>query len=374
MDFQVSDETAMLLDVARAAAKELSVGYQARDRGESPVDEVFEILGRAHLLGLNAPVEASGQGTETLPTGMVCEIVGAADWAAGGLVGGSSTWLKLIHTYGDPRLHGWLPELAAGRRRLAFSVTEQQSGSDMRHIRTRARLDGDSWVITGEKTSTSWPSADAALVLARDENEEDALFLVPLDSPGITVSELLDLGNRAIGRSIVSYTDVRVPDYHRLGEVGQGVRRLMANFSIQKVYLGLMAIGSAEAAVNDAIEWAKQRVTFGQPLSHRQGITFPITRALADIEMARLLCYKALWKCDNAQSYWREAAMVKAFVPRRMVEIIHDAMLVLGHGGYSSEHVIGLRLRDVIATEFAEGPENVQMNLISRDVFGERPS
>ncbi len=373
MDFQISEEAHSLLDVARDAAKELAAGYQDRDRGTRSVDEVFQILGRANLLGLNAPEAAHGQGVDTLTTGMVCEIIAAADWTAGGLVAGSSTWLKLIHQFGDQRLHGWLPELASGRKRLAFSVTEEQSGSDMREIRTRAVRDGDQWVINGQKNSTSWPSADAAFVLARD-GDEDCLFLVPLDAPGVHISPLEDLGNRAIGRSIVAYDDVRVPSYHRLGEVGQGVRKLMANFSIQKVYLGLMAIGAAQASVDDAVQWAKQRVTFGQPLSRRQGITFPITRALADIEMARLLCHKALWLCDRGEKYWREAAMVKAFVPRRMVEIIHDAMIVLGHGGYSSEHVIGLRLRDVIACEFAEGPENIQMNLIGRDVFGERAS
>lgn len=370
MDFALDPESAALLSIAQSVARDLAPGYQDRDRGVSSVDDVFKHLGDAHLLGLTAPEAASGQGATALAAGLVCEALAPADWTAAGVVAGSSTWMKLIHHYGDPRLHTWLPELASGRRRMAFSITEEQSGSDMRTIKTRARRDGDDWLISGEKNSTSWPSADAAFVLARDEEGDDALFVVELNAPGIAISELQDLGNRAVGRSIVAYDDVRVPSFNRLGEAGHGVRRLMANFSIQKVYLGLMAVGAADASVAEAIAWAKDRVTFGQPLASRQGIAFPITRALADIEMARLLCLKALTLCDQGKPFWREAAMVKAFVPRRMVEIIHDAMLVLGHSGYSSEHPMGLRLRDVIACEFAEGPENIQMNLIARDVFG----
>ena len=373
MDFDLSEETKAVLDVARWVGARLADGYQARDRGDSSADDVIKALAEASLLGLSAPAEAQGQGSDFLTNGMVCETLAHYDWTAASLASGTPTWLRLIHDHGSPEVQDWLPDLAGGLRRLAFSITEEQSGSDTTNIRTTATRDGAEWVIRGEKNSTSWPTADAVVLLAKMEGEGSGVFLVPMSSPGITVSLLDDLGNRPVGRSIITYDNVRIPASYQLGEPGTGLRAIMANFTTQKVFVGLMAIGAAQACIDEAVDWAKNRVTFGAPLSTRQGVAYPLVEGIAKLEMARQLCYKALWLADQGLPHRQEAAMVKAMVPRLAVGLCHDAMIVVGHTAYSKEHVMQLRLRDAISAELAEGPENIQKNLIAREVFGVRP-
>lgn len=373
VDFALLAEETMLVEVATRVGRELAPGYPARDRGEEGVDPVFDRLAEARLLGLSAPVEAHGQGASTLANGLVCETLARSDWTAAALVAGSPTWLKLIHHHADERLHDWLPLLAGGKRRLAFSVTEQQSGSDTSNIRTTAELVGGEWVLNGEKNSTSWPSADAAIVLAKVPGRGPGLFFTPLAAPGVSISLLEDVGNRAVGRSIVSYDQVRIPDYHAIGTPGEGLRAIMSMFTIQKVLLSLMCVGIAEAALSDAVDWARDRETFGAPLATRQAIAHPLVTGLAELEMGRLLCLKALWLHDQGAPFRKEASMVKALIPRRAVELCHESMLVLGHSSYSAEHRAQLRLRDVISAEFAEGGEHIQKNLLAREVLGSLP-
>jgi cyclohexanecarboxyl-CoA dehydrogenase len=195
-----------------------------------------------------------------------------------------------------------------------------------------------------------------------------------LTAPGVTISELDDMGNRGLGRAIVTYQDVRVPAWHQIGSAGAGLRNVMERFTYQKVVSGLQCIGAATASLHDAMAWAQDRITWGKPLSARQGIAFPLVTGAAEIEMARLFCYKALWQFDEGLSWRREAAMAKALIPRKMMEICHEALLVLGHTGYSHEHPVQLRLRDVMAAELAEGPEHIQKILLTRDLLGAIPS
>ena len=140
-----------------------------------------------------------------------------------------------------------------------------------------------------------------------------------------------------------------------------------------KVTLAMSAVGTARAAFDDAVAWAKERETFGRPIAARQGVAFPLARHAIDIEAARLLCWRALDLADRGQPFRAEAAQVKAWVPKRMVDVCHTALLTIGHVAYSTEHPAQLRLRDVIGVEMGEGTEATQLIILCREIFGMTP-
>ncbi|MCA1842567.1 MAG: acyl-CoA dehydrogenase, partial [Actinobacteria bacterium] len=200
------------------------------------------------------------------------------------------------------------------------------------------------------------------------------LFVVPLDAPGVTVAPFDDMGSRPLGRAIVTFDDVEVPADAMLGTPGAGLKLALGSLAASKVLVCCVCLGVAEAALAEAVEWAKDRVTFGAPLATRQGIAFPAADLATQLEAARLLAHKALWKADRGEDFRREAAMAKAWIPRLASTVCHEAILTIGHVAYSREHPAQLRLRDVLATELGEGPANTQRMIVARDMFGVTPS
>jgi cyclohexanecarboxyl-CoA dehydrogenase len=371
--FDVPQEYEAVLQVARKVAARLAPDYVQNDlRGEFRAD-VLATLGEAGLLGLNTPEDAGGEGAGELLTGMVCEELASADFLSGVLVIQSGTACKLLHHFGDPEVAAeWLPRILAGRTTIALALTEPQSGSDLAEITTRARMDGSDWVISGEKSCVSLSGSEGIIVLARTP-DGPSLFLVPAGSGGHTISKVDYLGGRASGRGIMIFDDVRVPARLRIGEPNAGIRLILRSLSSSRLLACLVAIGAASAAVDDAVTWAKERRTFGAPLATRQGVAFPLVDAWTDIELARLMCHKGLWKADRGLDFRREAAMAKSWIPSRMVAACHEALLIFGHVGYSREHPGQVRLRDVIGTEIGEGSANVQRILLARELLGVTP-
>jgi cyclohexanecarboxyl-CoA dehydrogenase len=218
----------------------------------------------------------------------------------------------------------------------------------------------------------SFAESQVAFVLARAP-EGPCLFVVPLDSRGVTVAPFEDMGSTPLGRAIVTFDDVEVPDDHRLGEPGAGVRQALGALGGSKVLVCCVCIGVARASIDDAVDWAKQRVTFGAPLASRQGIAFPLVDLATQLEAGRLLAHKALWKADHGEDFRQEAAMAKAWIPRLAVEACHEAVLTIGHVAYSREHPAQVRFRDVLGTELGEGPANTQRIVAARAMFGNTP-
>ena len=371
--FEVPPDYEAVLDVARRVAAKLAPNYVRNDlRGEFPAD-VLATLGEAGLLGLNTPEEAGGEGAGELLTGMVCEELASADFLSGVLVIQSGTACKLLHSFGDPAVAAeWLPRILAGRTTIALGLTEPQSGSDLAEITTRARMDGGDWVISGQKACVSLSGSDGIIVLAAT-SDGPGLFLVPRGSAGHTISRVDYMGGRASGRGIMIFDDVRVPARFRIGEPSAGIRLILRSRSSSRLLACLVAVGAARTAVGDAVTWAKERETFGAPLATRQGVAFPLVDAWTDIELARLMCHKGLWKADRSLDFRQEAAMAKSWIPARMVAACHEALIIFGHLGYSREHPSQLRLRDVIGTEIGEGATNIQRILLARQLLGVTP-
>src|SRR5207253_9847074 len=205
----------------------------------------------------------------------------------------------------------WLPRVTTGDTTFGLALTEPGTGSDISALAATARpLPDGGFAIRGEKSSMSFSESQMAFVLARTEGGP-ALFVVPLDAPGVTVAPFDDMGSRPLGRAVVTFDDVVVPADAMLGTPGAGVKFALGSLASSKVLVCCVCLGVAEAALAEAVAWAQERVTFGAPLATRRGITFPVADLATQLEAARLLAQKALWKADRGDDFRREAAMAK---------------------------------------------------------------
>lgn len=375
MDFDPLPEHRDVMAVAQRVADRLAPGYIERERAGTYAWKPLAILGEAGLLGLNVPEAAGGQGAGELLAGMVCEILATADYALPLLVMEAGSAAKIIHRFGSPQLcQRWLPDLLAGQVTVGLAFTETEAGSDIAAATaTRARRADDGWVIDGEKCSMTFVGSQLAIVLAGTP-EGPALFGVPTDSPGVTVSPFEDMGASQIGRAVVTFDSVQVPDHALIGSAGKGVGAALSVLHVAKIHVAAVTLGLASASLDDALAWVKDRKTYGATLATRQGVIFPIADMYTELEAARLLIRKALWLADNDRPYQKEAAMVKTWVPALATRICHESLLILGHIGYSREHPAQARLRDVIGAELGEGAANVQRLITARCLTGVNPS
>jgi cyclohexanecarboxyl-CoA dehydrogenase len=374
VDFTLLPEHEALVAVARRVAGELAPGYVERDRAGAFPWETLKLLADSGLLGVPVPAEAGGQGAGELAAGLVCEELGKADYTTALMVIQAGTAGKMLWRLGSERVkEQWLPRVTTGDTTFGLALTEPGTGSDISALAATAKPAGDGFSIRGEKSSMSFSESQMAFVLARTE-DGPALFVVPLDARGVTVAPFDDMGSRPLGRAVVTFDDVTVPADAMLGTPGAGVKFALGSLASSKVLVGCVCLGVAGAALAEAVAWAKERVTFGAPLATRQGIAFPAADLATQLEAARLLAHKALWKADRGDDFRREAAMAKAWIPRLASTVCHEAILTIGHVAYSREHPAQLRLRDVLATELGEGPANTQRMIVARDLFGVTPS
>jgi len=378
VDFALLPEHEELAGVARRVAAELAPGYVERDRAGAFPWETLKLLADSGLLAVHVPAEAGGQGAGELAAGLVCEELGKADYTTALMVIQAGTAGKMLWRLGSERVKAqWLPRVTTGDTTFGLALTEPGTGSDISALAATAKpvasASGDGFAIRGEKSSMSFSDSQVAFVLAKTE-AGPALFVVPLDAPGVTVAPFDDMGSRPLGRAVVTFDDVVVPADAMLGTPGAGVRTALGSLASSKVLVCCVCLGVAEAARAEAVAWAKERVTFGAPLATRQGIAFPAADLATQLEAARLLAQKALWKADRGDDFRREAAMAKAWIPRLASTVCHEAILTIGHVAYSREHPAQLRLRDVLATELGEGPANTQRMIVARDLFGVTPS
>jgi cyclohexanecarboxyl-CoA dehydrogenase len=371
--FSLSPELEQLRTVARQVGADLAADYVARDLADEFAPEMLKRLAEASLLGIDVPEEAGGQGAGSLAAGVVCEEVAYGDFSAAAYVSQSGLVGKLLVKHADPAVAAeWLPALMSGQTTAALGMTEPGMGSDLRGVRMRAERSGGDWVLSGEKSSVSLPASGILIILARAEDGL-GLFAVSGNSAGISGQRIPDLGFHAQGRGVKIFDRVRIPASHRIGGAGVGLSQIMAALATSKVTLSLGAVGTARAALDEAVTWAKQRETFGQPIATRQGVAFPLAQHAIDIDAARMLCWRALDLADRGLPFRYEAAQAKAWVPKRMVDVCRTALLTVGHVGYSSEHPAQLRLRDTLGVEMGEGTEATQLILVCRELLGVTP-
>ena len=377
MDFAFSSEQDELIRTLRGfARKELQPRSAHWDKsGEFPW-EAYRQMGELGLLGLRIPAAHGGQDGDYLTFGIAMEEIARGDFACTyGLQLAGLAGEILGRSGGDEVKTRWLPPTARGEAVVALALTEPGVGSDAANLACRAERDGESYVITGEKSGISLGMiAQAAIVFARTDPGGRArgvtAFLVPLDLPGVSRSPLRDMGTRAIGRAVLAFDRVRVPASHRLGEEGTGFYQVMQGFDYNRVGIALACLGVAQVSLEETMAYVKERTAFGRALATFEGVSFPIAEAATHVDACRWLCYRALWLADHGQRHTKESAMTKWWAPRLAVDTIHQCLLFHGHYGYTDELPFEQRMRDVIGLEIGDGAAEVMKMVVARELMG----
>ncbi len=282
------------------------------------------------------------------------------------------------HFLGDapPELmQRWLPGLMSGDQVIGLCLTEPGAGSDMAAMRATGRADGDHFVLNGVKNSVSYLNADVFYVFVRTDPDSRgwrgiSAFLVPRDTPGLSMRAWEDLGCRAVPRGELELRDVRVPADWMVGPPGQAFVRISFFFDINRAVIGLKCIGAAMQSIEETIAHTKERRVFGASLASNQAVSFGIAEDVTKLELARLQCYRVLWMRQNGVPCQDAGAMVKWYAPKVAAEAVARCLRFHGHMGYSTELPHQQRLRDILGWQIGDGSEEVMKLLIARARFG----
>ncbi|MEE8433464.1 MAG: cyclohexanecarboxyl-CoA dehydrogenase [bacterium] len=377
MDFHLTPDQERIRDAARTfAERRLAPDYQKREKEDTIDRGLLREMGELGLIAPVVPEEFGGVGLDCVTMGLVVEEIARGDFnisyvqLLGALNG------QILTRHASPELADeWLPKICRGEVLTALALTEPTVGSDAAHLQLRARRDGDDFIFNGEKTSISFAhQADAAITFARTGEGDGAhgisAFMVPLDLPGIHRTRFDDVGTLVVGRGSIFFEDVRVPAAYRLGDEGRGFTQVMQGFDFSRALIGLECVGAAAASLEETWAFVTERKAFGSPIASYEGVTFPLAEGETMLEAARLLCYKTLWLKDNNLPHTAEAAMAKWFCPKTAFDIIHNCLLLHGHGGYGKETPHQQRLRDVMGLEIGDGTAQIMKLIIARERVG----
>jgi len=362
--------------VERFAAERIAPGFTERDQTRVLDPALMAEMGQLGLIAPELPEAVGGQGASRVAAGVITEAIAAADLSMSYINLLASLNGQILLDHGDPVVvTPWLQRLTAGEALLALALTEPRGGSDAANLALRATLDGDHYVLDGEKTSISAADqAHAAVVFGRTGGPGArgvTAFLVPLDLAGITTSRFDCHGQRAIGRGSIFFDNVRVPLDHRLAGEGQGFVSVMQGFDFSRALIGLQVLAVARVALKETWQYVTEREAFGQPLSAYQGVSHRLAEFDTQIEAARLLCYQALWAKDRGLPHTAEAAMCKWWCPKLAYDTVHECLLMFGHAGYD-RGVMEQRLRDVLGFQIGDGTAQIMKTIIARTRVGRR--
>jgi cyclohexanecarboxyl-CoA dehydrogenase len=376
LDFSFTEEQETFRKAVRDfARKEIAPRVKEQIEAKQFPREMVKAMAKMGLTGMAIPKEYGGTPRDWVTMGLAMEELAKVSQPAASIPFFSESGALMIQL-GPPELQKeWLPLIASGEKVICMGVTEPEAGSDVAGIKTRAVRDGDHYVINGIKTSAAYGTqGDAAFVLANTGAEGDTkgfcALLVPFDLPGVTRERIWDMAWEPLGRGRIKMENVRVPVGYRLAKEGEGFLRTMHMMDGARAHASLMAMGLAQAALDDALKFAKERIAFGGPIARFEAVSFRLAEAATAIELGRWLCYRTLWLRDHNLPHSKESAMCKYWCPKTAVEIIHDALLIHGNVGFSKDYPVEQRFRDAVGLEIGDGTANIMKLIIARQILG----
>jgi short-chain 2-methylacyl-CoA dehydrogenase len=394
MTFELSAEHQELRALVRDFARqEIAPNVAKWDLAHHFPLEVVHGMGELGLFGLVVPEQYGGTarpdhgepggnrepGSDFTSLCVAIEELGRVDQSIGiTLSAGVGLGINPILRFGtEQQKLTWLPELVAGRTLAAFGLTEPEAGSDAGATRTRARLDGEgegaNWVLDGAKsfiTNSGTAITSVITVTARTGPDEISALLVPAGTPGLTVDPPYEkLGWRISDTHGLSFAGCRVPAANLLGERGNGYKQFLATLDDGRIAISALALGLAEACLEECRRYALERHTFGAPIGSRQAVAFAISDVAVSVEAARLLTYKAAWLRDTGRSraeVKQAASIAKLYSSEAAVAATRTATQVFGGNGFMEEFAVARYYRDAKILEIGEGTSEVQRILIAR--------
>ncbi len=376
----LTPEQEMIRDSLRDFAQERLAPFAGEwDRQHTFPAEALRELGALGALGMVVPEQWGGAGMDYLSLVLVLEEIAAGDGATSTIVSvQNSLACGITMKYGsDEQKETWLKPLARGEMLGCFCLTEPHTGSDAAAITTRADRDGDHFVLNGVKQFiTTGKYAQVAIVFAVTDKSAGkkgiSCFLVPTSTPGYIVARLEEkMGQHASDTAQILFEDCRIPASCLLGKEGDGYRIALSNLEAGRIGIAAQSVGMARAAFEAAVQYAKERQTFGQPIIEHQAVSFRLADMATQIDAARLMVWRAATYKDAGKACLKEASMAKMFASEMAEKVCSDAIQILGGYGYVSDFPVERIYRDVRVCQIYEGANDIQRLVIGRAVASE---
>jgi butyryl-CoA dehydrogenase len=376
--FYLTDDQRMIRDLARKIARERIAPHAAHyDETESYPEESMRAILESGLFGIWVPEAYGGSAMGCLALSLVTEEIAAAcaatatqylDQPLGGL--------PILLAGTDEQKKKYLPRLATGELLSAYSLSEPGAGSDAAGLRTTAVRRGDHYILNGSKQwCTNGDHADVLTVFATVDPSRRAkgvtAFLVEKGTPGFTVGKKeKKLGIRASPTVALHFTDCAVPVEQRLGAEGEGFKIAMKTLDITRPATGSMAVGIAQAALDAAVGYARERHQFGQPIAAFQGIQFMLADMAMAVHGARLMVHHSARQVDaGITDNTLEASMAKCFAADAAMKVTIDAVQIFGGYGYTREYPVERYMRDAKIMQIYEGTNQIQRVIVAKELY-----
>jgi acyl-CoA dehydrogenase len=381
ISFELTPEQRALREAAHEFA-EREIRPKAAEYDEHSTHPA-DVIAKAHDLGLmnpHLPEELGGLGLSLFEGVLIGEELA---WGCSGIavsiVVNTLGAAPILIAGSEEQRRTWLVPLLDEPILCSFALTEPNAGSDVSGIQTTAVRHGDEYVLNGSKMFISnaghaaWSVVFASTDRSRGRHGLSA-FIVPMDADGVVVEKHLDkMGQRSTDTSAIAFQDVTVPVANRVGQEGDGFRIAMKTLDFTRAGTAAGAIGVARAAYEYAVEYARERVQFGQPIAMNQGVSFLVADMAAEIEAARLLAWQAAWLLDQGRRATLQSSFAKRFAADTAMKVTTDAVQVLGGYGYMKEYPVEKLMRDAKLFQIYEGTSQIQRLVIAREIFLPRP-
>ncbi len=382
MDFALSDEHKMVQDMARKFAdNELKPIAADVDKNHRHSDDVLRKMGENGFMGVAIPSEYGGAGMDYVAYALILTEISRGCASHGVIMSvNNSLYGFPVYNFGteDQRKKFSTP-VASGEACGCYGLTEANAGSDPAGMKTTAVLDGNSWIINGEKKFiTNGNIAKYAVIAAVTDKTKGykgiTQFVIDLEATeGFSVGKVEEkLGIRGSGTSELVFQDARIPKDAILGDPGSGFRQMLTTLDSGRIGIASQALGIAKAALEESVVYSKERVQFGKPISSFQATQFKLADMATRIDASELLILKAAWLESNHLPFEKEAAMAKMFASDTAMDASIEAVQILGGYGYSSEYPVERLMRDAKITQIYEGTNEIMRVVVSRAVLGMR--
>jgi cyclohexanecarboxyl-CoA dehydrogenase len=351
MEFEFTEEHSFFREsIRRLAQNEVLPRAKEPGRRDKIHLDLWRKICDSGLLEIAAPHRHSEQVGDWTMLGIAAEEIAKGDVSLASMLVPNVSLCILLQNASQELQKKWLPPLIRGENLGCVAITEPESGTDVAAMKMTATRAGDQYLLTGEKRSVSCGLiAHLAALLAKMEPDDGissvSCFLLPLDSPKIIKSMIPDMGLKPIARASIVVDREPIPKEYLIGEEGEGLQLIAARYDVTRLLVALISIGAAVAVVEKTISYVKERFAFGKPLGQFEGVSFKLAEAATLLEASRALCYRALWMRDQGFKHTKESTMCKWWSTKIAVDVIHEALLLHGHFGYSTEALIERQLK-----------------------------
>jgi len=378
MNFELSEEHKMIRDAARDFAQaELLPGVIDRDETQTFPHEQIKKMGELGFLGMMVSPEYGGGGMDTISYVLAMEEISKVDASASVVMSVNNSLVCWgIEKFGnEAQKQKYLTKLATGEMIGAFCLSEPEAGSDATSQSTTAIDKGDHYLVNGTKNwITNGNNASVYIVIAQTDVEKGHrginALIIEKGAEGFVVGPKENkMGIRGSDTHSLMFTDVKVPKENRIGEDGFGFKFAMQTLSGGRIGIASQALGVASGALELALQYSKERKSFGKPICEHQAIAFNLADMATEIEAARLLCLRAAWQKDSGIDFTESGAMAKLFSADKAMRITTEAVQIHGGYGFVKEYHVERLMRDAKITQIYEGTSEIQKIVISRSIL-----